>query len=135
MFPKELDVEQNSLYLFHRFLPAYLAVFTTLANQALSSTSTSCPLSLPSPAHTFSDMLVLPSCRGGEMVKHMPPTPRIRCFVYFPIKSNYYPGQKKNHHRDSRLEERCSTCDIMLDQVRSAQGKRNPRLSTTFGLR
>ena len=31
----------------------------------------------------------------------------------------YYPGQKKNHHRDSRREERCSTCDIMLDQARS----------------
>ena len=70
VFPKELDVEQNSLYLFHQFLLAYLAVFTTLANQALSSTSTSCPLSLPSPAHTFSDMLILPSCRGGEMVNH-----------------------------------------------------------------
>ena len=36
---------------------------------------------------------------------------------------NYYPGQKKNHPRDSRQEERCSTCDIMLDQARSAQGK------------
>ena len=35
----------------------------------------------------------------------------------------YYPGQKKNHPRDSRREERCSTCDIMLDQARSAQGK------------
>ena len=31
--------------------------------------------------------------------------------------------KKKNHHRDSRREERCSTCDIMLDQARSAQGK------------
>ena len=38
----------------------------------------------------------------------------------------YYPGQKKNHHRDSRREERCSTCDIMLDQARSAQGKSDP---------
>ena len=48
----------------------------------------------------------------------------------------YHPGQKKkkNHHRDSRREERCSTCDIMLDQARSAQGKSDPRLSgpTTF---
>ena len=36
----------------------------------------------------------------------------------------YYPGQKKkNHPRDSRREEHCSTCDIMLDQARSAQGK------------
>ena len=34
----------------------------------------------------------------------------------------YYPGQKKNHHRDSRREERCSTYDIMLNQARSAQG-------------
>ena len=31
--------------------------------------------------------------------------------------------KKKNHTRDSRREERCSTCDIMLDQARSAQGK------------
>ena len=44
----------------------------------------------------------------------------------------YYPGQKKNHHRDSRREERCSTCDIMVDQARSAQGKRDPRLSATL---
>ena len=43
--------------------------------------------------------------------------------------------KKKNHHRDSRLEERCSRCDIMLDQARSAQGKRDPRLSATFALR
>ena len=28
---------------------------------------------------------------------------------------------KKNHHRDSWWEERCSTCDIVLDQARSAQ--------------
>ena len=34
--------------------------------------------------------------------------------------TNYYPGQKKkNHPRDSRREERCSTCDIMLDQRRA----------------
>ena len=32
-------------------------------------------------------------------------------------------AKKKNHLRDSRREERCSTCDIMLDQARSAQGK------------
>ena len=32
-------------------------------------------------------------------------------------------AKKKNHPRDSRQEERCSTCDIMLDQARSAQGK------------
>ena len=32
-------------------------------------------------------------------------------------------AKKKNHPRDSRREERCSTCDIMLDQARSAQGK------------
>ena len=31
--------------------------------------------------------------------------------------------KKKNHHQDSLREERCSTCDIMLDQARSAQGK------------
>ena len=43
--------------------------------------------------------------------------------------------KKKNHHRDSRREERCSTCDIMLDQARSAQGKSDPRLSETFALR
>ena len=29
--------------------------------------------------------------------------------------------KKKNHHRDSRREERCPTCDVMLDQARSAQ--------------
>ena len=44
-------------------------------------------------------------------------------------------AKKKNHHRDSRWEERCSTCDIMLDQARSAQGKFDPRLSATFALR
>ena len=44
-------------------------------------------------------------------------------------------AKKKNHHRDSRREERCSTCDIMLDQARSAQGKSDPRLSATFALR
>ena len=47
-------------------------------------------------------------------------------------------AEKKNHHRDSRREERCSTCDIMLDQARSAQGaegKSDPRLSATFALR
>ena len=50
--------------------------------------------------------------------------------------SFYYPGQKKkNHPRDLRREERCSTCDIMLDQARSAQGKSDPRLSATFALR
>ena len=32
-------------------------------------------------------------------------------------------AKKKNHPRDSRREERCSMCDIMLDQARSAQGK------------
>ena len=37
--------------------------------------------------------------------------------------SMYYPGQKKNHLRDSWREERCSTCDIMLDHAQSAQGK------------
>ena len=31
--------------------------------------------------------------------------------------------KKKNHPQDLRREERCSTCDIMLDQERSAQGK------------
>ena len=31
--------------------------------------------------------------------------------------------KKKNHPRDSRREERCSMCDIMLDQAQSAQGK------------
>ena len=44
-------------------------------------------------------------------------------------------AKKKNHPRDSRREERCSTCDIMLDQARSAQGKSDPRLSATFALR
>ena len=43
--------------------------------------------------------------------------------------------KKKNHHRDSRREERRSTCDIMLDQARAAQGRSDPRLSTTFALR
>ena len=43
--------------------------------------------------------------------------------------------KKKTHHRDSRREERCSTCDIMLDQARSAQGKSDLRLSATFALR
>ena len=37
-------------------------------------------------------------------------------------------AKKKNHHRDSRREERCSTCDIMLDQPGLAQGKSDPRL-------
>ena len=41
-------------------------------------------------------------------------------------------AKKKNHHRDSRREKRCSTCDIMLDQARSAQGKSDPRLPATF---
>ena len=45
---------------------------------------------------------------------------------------SYYLDKKKNHHRDSRREERCSTCDIMLDQARSAQGKSDPRLSATL---
>ena len=84
-------MEQNSLYLFHRFLLAYLAVFTTPRGKpsTLSSTSTSCPLSLPSPAHTFSDMLVLPSCRGGEMVKHAAHAQnQVFCLrIYFAIKS------------------------------------------------
>ena len=31
--------------------------------------------------------------------------------------------KKKNHPRDSRRDARCSTCDTMLDQARSAQGK------------
>ena len=31
--------------------------------------------------------------------------------------------KKKNDLRDSRREERCSMCDIMLDHARSAQGK------------
>ena len=44
-------------------------------------------------------------------------------------------AKKKNHHRDSRREERCSRCDIMLDQARSAQGKSDPRLSATFAMR
>ena len=44
-------------------------------------------------------------------------------------------AKKKNHHRDLRREERCSTCDIMLDQARSAQGKSDPPLSATFALR
>ena len=47
-------------------------------------------------------------------------------------KRDHWPGfstkllpwpKKKNHLRDSRREERCSTCDIMLDHKRSAQGK------------
>ena len=46
--------------------------------------------------------------------------------------------KKKNHHRDSRREERCSTCDIMLDHARSAQGQVRSAtiiVSTTFSLR
>ena len=35
----------------------------------------------------------------------------------------YYPAQKRDHPLDSRREECCSTCDIMLDQGRSAHGK------------
>ena len=31
--------------------------------------------------------------------------------------------KKRNHPRDSRREERCSTCDIMLDQARSRRAK------------
>ena len=48
---------------------------------------------------------------------------------FFKIKQNlgkkflnalYYPGQKKkNHHRDSRREERCFTCGIRRDQRRA----------------
>ena len=48
---------------------------------------------------------------------------RIDYWAVWQVRANYYPGQKKNHPRDSWREERCSTCDIKLDQVRSAQGK------------
>ena len=54
----------------------------------------------------------------------------------FKGKSFYYPGQKKkNHHRDSRREESCSTCDIMLDQAQSAQGKSHGQSRIGFVLR
>ena len=43
-------------------------------------------------------------------------------FMYTQIVSTTL-AKKKNHPRDSPREERCSTCDIMLDQARSAQGK------------
>ena len=58
------------------------------------------------------------------------------CIVTVHIRAYYYlDKKKKNHPRDSQREERCSTCDIMLDQARSAQGKSDPRLSATFALR
>ena len=44
-------------------------------------------------------------------------------------------AKKKNHHQDSRREERCSTCDIMLDQARSAQGKSRGQSRIELALR
>ena len=55
------------------------------------------------------------------------------CPVFFALSTTL--DKKKNHHRNSRREERCSTCDIMLDQAWSAQGKYDPRLSASFALR
>ena len=55
---------------------------------------------------------------------------KIKCNAYELV----HPGQKKEPS-SARREERCSTCDIMLDQARSAQGKSDPRLSATFALR
>ena len=49
--------------------------------------------------------------------------------------STYYPGQKNNHPRDLRREERCSTCDIMLDQARSTQGKSRGQSQIGLALR
>ena len=43
--------------------------------------------------------------------------------------------KKKNHPRGSRREERCSTCDIMLDQARSAQGKSREQSRIELALR
>ena len=69
------------------FLLAYLAVFITLANQALSPTSTTRPPSVPSPAHTFFDMFTV---QWWKLMVKVPttPTPKIRCIVYFAVKSN-----------------------------------------------
>ena len=54
-------------------------------------------------------------CVGGHV--HNLTTP------YFERQETTTLAKKKNHPRDLRREERCSTCDIMLDQARSAQGK------------
>ena len=43
--------------------------------------------------------------------------------------------KKRNHPRDSRREERCSRCDIMLDQARSLQGKSCGQSRIAFALR
>ena len=75
----------------------------------------------------------LPSLRESEYVKIKPWKSKLihwgwcdrllflllslRCFLSTTL------AKKKNHPRDSRWEERCSTCDIVLDQARSAQGK------------
>ena len=71
-------------------------------------------------AHTFYAM----SCVGTQI-----------CTMHISV-TTYYSGQKKkNHHRGSRREKRCSTCDIMFNQARSTQGKSDPWLSATFALR
>ena len=54
------------------------------------------------------------------------PPPPLRTLVQkmFDVHLKVLPWtKKKNHHRDSRREERCSTYDIMLDDTRSALGK------------
>ena len=57
-------------------------------------------------------------------------------WTWWQVCVNYYPGQKKNHPRESWWEERCSTYDIMLDHEQSARRARSdPRLSATFALR
>ena len=46
-------------------------------------------------------------------------------FTYIPVNRRACTtmDKKKNHPWDLRRGERCSTCDIMLDHARSAQGK------------
>ena len=42
--------------------------------------------------------------------------------------------KKNNHPRDSRREEHCSRCDIMLDEARLAQGKSRGQSRIVFAL-
>ena len=66
-FRNKLSRTATIYFFFIPFLPAYnyLAVFISLAKQAFSSTSTSCPPSEQSPAHTFFDMLTV-QWRNGK---------------------------------------------------------------------
>ena len=49
--------------------------------------------------------------------------------------SNYYPGQKKNHPRDSWREEHCSILWYYARWRTVNAGQSHPRLSKTFALR